>query len=822
MKFNKASEVEQVAYEMKLADYPRGLNRARINDMFNGVPPYSAEEVERNAIAVNVNFLEGTRIAHEARAQFTGNFLKPGKYFTAATDAGPIHKRQERSMIVTKELAKIMKASNVYYETYRSKFALDILHGIGPAVWDKPDFWCPDAVGIEDVLIPANTLLTMKNLPFFAIYRSYTGPELKKLTQNQEVSEKAGWNMGLVQKCLEYIDAEATSLMGTNWPEVWSPEKSAERIKGDTGFYAGDQVPTIDCFDFYFWDDDEKSQGWKRRIILDSWSTPQSGGLNANGQMSYKMGWNSKAEWSKNQFLFNSKNRKVAQKWSELVSFQFADLSAVGPFRYHSIRSMGFLLYAVLHLQNRLRCKFQESIFEALMMYFRIKTMDDAERALKVELFNRGFIDDSLQFIPAAERFQVNAGLVELGLQDNEKTIMANASSYSMTAQSPQDKKQKTKFEAQAEIQRMTAMIGSGLQQAAQYQEFEDREIFRRFCLTNSRDPDVISFQARCLKQGVPEYMLNDPTCWDITHDRVLGQGNKTLEMVIAEQLMQFRNLYDPESQRMILRDFTMAVTDDPARTDAMVPDKPMRVTDSVHDAQLSVSTLMAGLPVDIKTGMNHIEYVDTMMTAMALTIQKIEKGQGQMATPDQLQGLQNVAQHIGQHIQIVAQDPNEKQRVEQWSKTMSKMMNMVKAYGQRLQEQMQKQQPKGNGEAQAELEQAKAKIQAMQMQAQAKAQNTKESHAQKTAQRQVQFEMEQKREDQRLELERERKMKDIAIDLGAKRLEHKQEHFRQHVEHRQDLHQQHREHLLDMEHEKEKAELEKKAAKAKMRSTEE
>lgn len=812
MKFNKAAEVEQVCYEFKLADYPRGLNRTRINDLFNGVPPYSGEEVEKNRIVVNVNFLEGTRLAHEARAQFTGNFLKPGKFFTAVTDSGPVHKRTERSAIVTKELSKIMKASSVYYETYRSKFALDILHGIGPAVWDKPDYWCPDAVGVEDVLIPANTLLTMKNLPFFAIYRSYTGPELKKLTQDEKVSEAAGWNMNLVDKCLEYIDKEATSLMGTNWPEVWSPEKTAERVKGDTGFYSGDQVPTIDCFDFYFWDDDDHAQGWKRRIILDSWSTPQSSGA------AYSMGWNSEFDFAKNQFLFNSKERKVASKWSELVSFQFADLSAVAPFRYHSVRSMGFLLYAVLHLQNRMRCKFQESIFEALMMYFRVKSMGDAERALKVELYNMGFIDETMQFIPANERFQVNSNLVELGLQDNEKIINANSSSWTSSAAQPQDKKQKTKFEVQAEIQRMTAMIGSGLQQAAQYQEFEDREIFRRFCLTNSRDPDIISFRARCLKRGIPESMLT-PDCWDITHDRVLGAGNKTLEMVIAEQLMQFRNLYDPESQRMILRDFTFAVTDDPARTDAMVPDKPLQITDSVHDAQLAAGALMQGREVGIKTGMNHIEYVDTLMTMMAKEIQKIEQAQQGMATKEQIEGLQNTAKHVAEHIKIVQQDPQEKQRVTQWGKTLTRMMNMIKAYAQRLQEQMQKQaEQTGAGLAGEKAAETQAKLQAIKVTAEAKASNAKESHAQKTAQRQIQFEMQQKQEEQRHHLEMKRKQEEAAIEEGSKRARSQQEMMESNREHQHEVVRAHQEHLMSMAQQRQEHALDIAAEKAKQR----
>ena len=36
-------------------------------------------------------------------------------------------------------------------------------------------------------MIPSNTLLTMKNLPFFAIFRSYTAYELHRLTHGPKV-----------------------------------------------------------------------------------------------------------------------------------------------------------------------------------------------------------------------------------------------------------------------------------------------------------------------------------------------------------------------------------------------------------------------------------------------------------------------------------------------------------------------------------------------------------------------------------------------------------------------------------------------------------
>lgn len=759
MRFDDASAVEQICYEFKLADYPRGKDRALINNLFNGFPPYTEEEVRDNNININVNFLEGTVKAHDARGQFYGTFLKPGKFFTARTDMGAGHKRSERSAIVTKEIAKRMKRSITYYETFRSKMALDVLHGIGPSGWDTDDYWCPDALGIEDVLIPANTLLTMKNLPFFAIYRSYTAPELIKLTRGENVDP--GWNSKLVDACIKWIDQESMALMGNNWPDVWSPEKMAERVKGDGGFYAGDQVPTIDCFDFYFWNDDGKEEGWNRRIILDSWSTPQSAGQ--------PLAYRSELDFGRNQFLYNSKNRKVADKWSEIVTFQFADLSAVAPFRYHSVRSIGFLLYAICHLQNRMRCRFTESIFEALMMYFRVKSMDDAQRALKVDLFNRGFIDETLQFVPANERFQVNAALVELGLRENKQIIMENMSSMTQNQNFSRDSVEKTKFQVMAEMNAIQSMISAGLQQAYQYQTWEYMEIFRRFCNKDSRDPDVVRFRSGCLRQGIPEKMLV-PEAWEIEPERVLGAGNKTLEMAIAEQLMQYKMAYDPEAQRQILRDFTLAVTDDPARASVMVPEDPQQMNSAIFLAQAAAGALMKGLPVGVIEGINHIDYIDALLVSLQVAIGSAAK-RGGMASQEDIEGMANTAQHLGKHIDIVAQDKNEGQRVNAWKQGLSKMMNMVKAFAQRLQEQ-QKQQGSPGADGQQEAESA-AKIKAMLVQAEAKAANTRESHAQRTAQRQIQFEMEQKRKDVELQNELRREHGRESIEHQARRTEH-------------------------------------------------
>jgi len=762
MKFDKAEQVESVCYQMRLGDYPRGKNRALINNLFNGLPPFTDEEVESNNIEVNVNFLEPTRLGHEARTQFYQAFQKPGNYFNASTDAGAPHKRAQYGAIVTKEMNKIMKRSIPYMECFRSKFALDVLHGIAPAGWRDSERWRPEAFGVEDVFVPAGTLLTMTNLPFFAIKRSFTAPELIKLTRGPAADP--GWNKELVDACIEWVDRESMSLMSTNWPEIWSPEKVQERVKSDGGFYVSDSAPTIGVFDFYFWADDELGMGWRRRMILDSWSTPT--GQGAAVEMSRRQ--DSVFKDFKGQFLYNPENRVFSTELSRMINWQFADLSAVAPFRYHSVRSLGFLLYSVCHLQNRMRCKFSEAVFEQMLVYFRVKSMEDAQRVLKVDLVNRGFIDDTVEFIKASDRYQVNTQLVEMGLNENRNLIAANSSSYSsQPGNTPRAGVEKTKFEVMSEVQAMTSMVSAALQQAYFYQVPEYREIFRRFCIKDSVDPEVRTYQANCLKKGVPSSLLYNPECWNQEPERVMGAGNQTLEMAIAQQLMEYRNLYDPEAQRTILRNVTTAITSDSDLANELVPETVAKVTDSVHDAQLSAGALLQGVPVAVKEGMNHIEYVETLLQTMVGVIQ-----QGQ-PTPQKIVGLQMMAQNISEHIQMIAQDPNEKQRVKVYGDQLGKIMNVVKQMANQVEEQMQ---ASGGASADGTAAETQGKVQAMLITAKAKAEQGAKSHAQKTAQRQIQFEMEQKRKQQEAQMDMQMKQLEMKQSISEERSSMQQE----------------------------------------------
>jgi hypothetical protein len=254
MEFDSAQDIEGIIWQMKLADQPRCSNRSLIDQLFNGMPPYTAEEQEQNRFTTNVNDLSSNRIFHDVTRQFSNGFLRSDEYFRVEVDYGPVHKREEWSQIITKEINKRMKRSLRYRQTLRNVFAQLILHGVGPVVWSDKEKWCPSMQMMSDVLIPSQTLLTMENLSYFAVYRRYTAAELVRLTTGPKIDK--GWNKPAVKQAIAWARKQVGTTQ-TSMDQNWNPERIQEDIKANSAFWSSDAAPTINCWDCYFLSEDE-------------------------------------------------------------------------------------------------------------------------------------------------------------------------------------------------------------------------------------------------------------------------------------------------------------------------------------------------------------------------------------------------------------------------------------------------------------------------------------------------------------------------------------------------------------------------------------
>jgi len=367
-----------------------------------------------------------------------------------------------------------------------------------------------------------------------------------------------------------------------------------------------------------------------------------------------------------------------------------------------------------------------------------------------------GILPEGVTFVKAGDRFQPRADLVQMGLSQNRQNMSENSSSFTQDVNDG-TQKEMTATETMARVNSAGSLVSAMLNLAYGYEKFRYNEICRRFCIKNSDDPEVKKFQEKCKRDGIPDELM-DVEFWEIEPEKTLGAGNKILQIAQSDKLMAARPAFDPDAQREILHIFTEVNTDDPQLANRLVPLKKPEINDAIMEAQWASGALMQGLPVAIKQGINHIDYVEALLVAMQSVIQRIEESGG-MATAQEILGLQNLANHLQQHMQIIAQDESQQQRVKQYGDSLGKMMNMVKAYGQRLQEQMQKQ-----AEASQVDPAAMAKVQAEQ----AKLGMEQAAHAQDMIQKQQDFVADQNRKNaefqQRMQQELMKSQADILL----------------------------------------------------------
>lgn len=770
-RWNNAQLVEQEVWNWRLADLPRGENRTIIDQLFNGDPPYDEALVEENQIEINRNNLEGPNLMGNARRQWNAAMLKPGNFFTVTVHHGDKRKRREWGHTITKHANRILRKSRAYMEQRRQTGGAVMMHGIGPVTWETRRRPVPTITPIASVLIPSETKLQCDNLDRFAIFREYTPAQLYSLTHGPQ--RDPGWNMEAVQSQWSYVrdqvmkEPNATAFQ-------YMPERIEELYKQDLGFWGSDAVPTIDCWDFYF-KGDKDSDGWYRRIILD-WGVTETDYKTTPSKYS-KTTPPRKNDGDNNSFLYTSKNRRYGNRLEELLHFNFADCSCYTPNYYHSVRSLGWMLWGVCDLENRMYCQFNQAVFENLLWYFRVAGNAELTRLRKANFINMGVIPQGVNMVKADERYTPDKQLIEYAFGRNEAAMQRFAASFTQDFSNSASGREITATETMARVNTVNQLVTGLMQLSYEYEAYKDTEILRRLLIPHSTDRMAKDFRAACLEDGVPEEILNHEYM-ELTEERSLGAGNKTIEMAQVQFLQSVRKNLGPDAQRRVDHIAIESALDDAAMAEDLAPvDTEKQISNSMHDAQLATDRLMRGLPFVPRDDMVFEDYVKIWIADLSIMVQGAV-GTGGMAKPEDILGWQNMAKTIGEFLGIMSQDPDEREKVRKYQEALTVQMNHVKAFVQRLQQQ-QKAAAKQNGNGgklQFEQQKAMLEIQTEAAKAQIQLRNREQSHAQRTAQKQASFELAEQRKDRESLAGQRRKAMDHALDFTANSMRSLQE----------------------------------------------
>lgn len=718
MNFSTAPRVQQTIRAGDTVEWERGVNRVKINNAANCAPPLDPAMAKKLGIKINVNWGELMILLAHARRQYMSAFWSNLQFFKVSLPLAPKEHQSEWGAFISEQINKPLRESLSFFELHRSRWASVVCHGVGAMSWHSKYGWEPDYVAIEDLRIPTDTTLDFKNLNWYGQRHIYTPHELLSKAFSKSPLNK--WNKKKVADILKNYKEINYDYAPNHYDWETTPEKLAELVKQDGGYFASDAMPGIPLWHFYFLDDtDPKNSGWFLRIV------PEQGTVRGGP-----------AEG----FLWEG-DTPIADRREHMLHCQFGDLCNKAPFNYHSIRSLGFALLEPTFYTNLTRCRLLQHIHDNFNIWLRTSDPIDKARAMVQEFANLGVLKPGVAIVGQQERHQIEADLVEMGMAQLKQLQQEASSTYTQDTDTG-TKREQTAYETGIKLQQVNALMGGLLLTAFIYEKHAYKEISRRFCLTKSDDPDVQQFQKRCEEAGIPRRWIS-VSMWDVEPITPLGMGNPTMAMAAAQQLMAAAPQFDATAQQEIKHEYIIAVTQDARKAARWAPLGGDRgVTNSTRDAQSMFGTLMQGVMVPPREELSGAEQVDALLPLLAGVIVKYES-RDNMAKPDEVTGMQEVVQYITLLLQTLSQDPTKKQQVKVFGDKLGKLNNQIKGLAQRGQEAAQKQ--NGNGQIPPEVQ---AKIATLMATSQAKLHSKAMTDQMKLKQNSEKFVREERRKD--------------------------------------------------------------------------
>lgn len=715
--FDSPAQLNAVIETMQAVENVRAQERAMVDILMNGKRPYSDEEVKKHQIRINVNWNEGNNILQDANRQVNNATVYVGKYFTAKCNSGPIEMRDEWGQKFTTRINKVLKkkkSGRKHRFLRKTRNASLILHGPGPVMWMTRHGWLARYIPLEDFLIPTDTTTDLSNLQHFCVNLYLTQHELYQLTHGPNVDK--GWDVKMVEQILNALRDPKSN---QDYDLAQQPEKWQEMFKQNRCYYNSDAVPRVKLRMFLFQGEDGK---WFRRVLLredpGTSAKYQTAGINA-----------------KDKFVFTSK-LPFADDIDEILHVAYGDCSIVPPLRHHSVRGLGTLLYGPCETSNRLKCQTIQSAFDDLMQLLRVENPDDRIRQLIVQLFPYAVLEKGVGFVKGDERHKPDPRLAEMAMSLTRQNMSENSASFVQDVNDGTNKEM-TLGEAEIRANAANVMVGGMLQSLYAQDESYFEELVRRFCQKNATDPDIKKFQKECIADGIPEKWVKDADVWEVDIERVIGAGDQVLAQQRTSGLLSQSHRFDPQSQRIILRDWTAVITDNPDKAEQLVPIRPPEATDGVFEAEDVFATLMQGIPVSLREGIDQKGYTESMIGMMSGKIGQLEKQEqsGEDIELDDLVGLDTVQQDITKHIELLEQNPENKQAVKEYGDALGLLNNELKKF---IQHYMEKKQ--ADDEANQINPEAMAKANATQMLAQVKANISQGNAAMKQQQSAAKF----------------------------------------------------------------------------------
>jgi hypothetical protein len=697
-----ADSLREIYKRLKDADRVASSNRAEVQAMFDGQPPYDEAELRATgqAFRCNLNFDEASSLLEQSVGQYTDLLNSVENLVTVKTRVGSEAQRAEWEPIIAEEVTHLLRAWPEFHTKYLLLAHHFISHGVGIALFEDEVDWRWSVIGLGDFLMPRKTLASEGELEIAVARRSYQAHQLYRYIEDPETAAKTGWDVEAVREAL--LGAKPKTIGSTAVGE-W--EEYQTELKNNDLHYTHASASEIKVL-----------HGWVQEFT---------------GEVSHYIALED--DTAENKWLYSCRCRFPSPSHAFVV-FPYG-VGSNG--YYHSIRGLGHRIFPHIQVSNRLRSQ----LVDGAMLASSLLIVPETEEAL-----------DSLAFSYYGPYAVMNPGfnIAERAVPDFSKNVLPvladmteivgkKVGQYNVSE--PASSREKTRYEVQAQLQEQARVSTASLNLFYEpwnrlLRSVVSRLIRRDYSVLDPGGREVIEFRKRCLERGVPSEALYKIDVASVKAVRALGNGSEQMRTLALTEFTEMIGSLDDVGRRNLIRDRIAArIGYESADRYAPKPTPDGRPVMDEKIAELENGQMRMGSELRVLPNENHIVHARIHLQAMAQVADSVE--QGQVPVEQVIDFLAKLFTHTEPHVAEASRDAllaeeaaSLRKALQNFGEIVTNGLRKVKAAQEKAQEEQvaagpmaQPQVPQIDPQLESKVAEHQMKLQMMQEQHQAKMQ---------------------------------------------------------------------------------------------------
>lgn len=625
------------------ADETSSLNRAKIDALFDGAPPYDPAILKSTGQGsrTNLNFGEAQRYLDVAMSSYVDLYSSLERLVSVRLNskASP-ENRSEIEDIISEELTATMRSLPEFHTNYLRLCAEFTKHGVSVAYFDTTTDWRFRVCGLSEFQIPRQSVASEEGIEVAVARRDYLLHEIFGFIRDEEVATNLGWDCEETKRVIvKNATTSGTEHKISCWEDIQREMKNNDLYTG----YRNTSVSVIHM--------------WVREF---------------DGTVSFYMF----AENGPQRFMFREASRYRSPEQA-YVLFSYG-VGTNGT--YHSVRGLGHRIFQHVQVSNRLRCQMVDSAILAGSVMLQPSSERDLEKLSFTVYGPYSVLSSGLDLV---EKQPNNlAQTMQPALSDLGNQLSLNVdlmSTYGPNVNSPY----RNELQTEHDISVASRLSGSTLNLFYASWSRLLREVVRRICNGNS-DQWTKRFFERCAERGVTKADIKN-----IDHNRTLavraiGSGSMTNRLMALREINQYSGAFDEVGRKQLVRDIVASrVGHDIA--DRYIPrQQEPRQTTQGKIALLENTAMKNGEQIPVVSSEPHLEHLTTHVPMLQQLLEAIQAGEQDLGSLIPMATV--LFGHVTDHAQFLSMDPNAKAEVAQIRQLLQMGDEVITNFGRRYQ----------------------------------------------------------------------------------------------------------------------------------------